>query len=183
MDPNTLNLDPDPEFWPNLDPDLELWLNLDPDPGLCYQFWKIQLKIISHKTLFPKTNLFENCKKKWHQNTFYSVQSLWLVNYFLNLTPFASILSYIYMPGSVLGIRILIHKAPEYGSNTDPDPQHWFGVWHSEPCCSSWFTVWRIRVVWRIRTGNSCFRCQTRQQLNHHFSFLFVKTFCKKRRG
>ena len=28
VDPNTLNLDPDPEFWPNL----------DPDPGLCYQF-------------------------------------------------------------------------------------------------------------------------------------------------
>ena len=38
MDPNTLNLDPDPEFWPNLDPDPEMWLNLDPDPGLCYQF-------------------------------------------------------------------------------------------------------------------------------------------------
>ena len=28
VDPNTLNLDPDPEFWPNL----------DPDPGLNYQF-------------------------------------------------------------------------------------------------------------------------------------------------
>ena len=27
--------------------------------------------------------------------------------------------------GSVLGIRIRIQKAPEYGSNTDPDPQHW----------------------------------------------------------
>ena len=26
VDPNTLNLDPDPGFWPNLDP--------DPDPGL-----------------------------------------------------------------------------------------------------------------------------------------------------
>ena len=32
VDPNTLNLDPDPGFWPNLDP--------DPDPELCYQFWK-----------------------------------------------------------------------------------------------------------------------------------------------
>ena len=29
MDPNTLNLDPDPGFWPNLDPDL----GPDPDPG------------------------------------------------------------------------------------------------------------------------------------------------------
>ena len=28
VDPNTLKLDPDPEFLPNL----------DPDPGLCYQF-------------------------------------------------------------------------------------------------------------------------------------------------
>ena len=28
VDPNTLNLDPDPGFWPNL----------DPDPGLHYQF-------------------------------------------------------------------------------------------------------------------------------------------------
>ena len=27
VDPNTLNLDPDPGFWPNLDPDP------DPDPG------------------------------------------------------------------------------------------------------------------------------------------------------
>ena len=30
VDPNTLNLDPDPEFWPNL----------DPDPELYYQFLK-----------------------------------------------------------------------------------------------------------------------------------------------
>ena len=30
VDPNTLNFDPDPGFWPNLDP--------DPDPGNYYQF-------------------------------------------------------------------------------------------------------------------------------------------------
>ena len=38
VDPNTLNLDPDPDtgFWPNLDPDLDP--GTDPDPGLCYQF-------------------------------------------------------------------------------------------------------------------------------------------------
>ena len=29
MDPNTLNLDPDPKFWPNLD------LDPSPDSGLC----------------------------------------------------------------------------------------------------------------------------------------------------
>ena len=28
------------------------------------------------------------------------------------------------MCGSVFGIRIRIQKAPEYGFNTDPDPQH-----------------------------------------------------------
>ena len=28
FDPHKMNLDPDPEFWPNL----------DPDPGLCYLF-------------------------------------------------------------------------------------------------------------------------------------------------
>ena len=46
MDQNTLNLDPDPEFWANLDPDPEFWLSLDlvPGPdldletGLCYKF-------------------------------------------------------------------------------------------------------------------------------------------------
>ena len=34
VDPNTLNLDPDPDkgFWPNLDP--------DPGPGLNYKFWR-----------------------------------------------------------------------------------------------------------------------------------------------
>ena len=30
--------------------------------------------------------------------------------------------------GSVLGIRIRIHKASEYGSNTNQDPQHGFFV-------------------------------------------------------
>ena len=34
MDPNTLNLDPDPGFWPNFDPDPGFWPNLDTDPGL-----------------------------------------------------------------------------------------------------------------------------------------------------
>ena len=38
VDPNTLNLDPDPGFWLNLDP--------DPDPGFYYRFWKKKLKII-----------------------------------------------------------------------------------------------------------------------------------------
>ena len=36
VDPNTLNLDPDPGFWLNLDPDPGP--DPDPDPGLYYQF-------------------------------------------------------------------------------------------------------------------------------------------------
>ena len=55
-----------------------------------------------------------------------SVESLNCGFISLNLIPIASMLSYMYsyMSGSVFGIRIRIHKAPEYGSNTDPDPQH-----------------------------------------------------------
>ena len=34
--PNTLNLDPDPEFWPNLDPDPGP--GPDPDPGYVINF-------------------------------------------------------------------------------------------------------------------------------------------------
>ena len=51
-----------------------------------------------------------------------------LLIHILNLTSFASILTYICMcgSGSVFRIRIQIQEAPEYGSNTDPDPQHYF---------------------------------------------------------
>ena len=42
VDPNTLNLDPDPGFWPNL----------DPDPELCYQFEK--KIILEKKKVFKK---------------------------------------------------------------------------------------------------------------------------------
>ena len=38
MDPNSLNLDPDPGFLPNLDPDPGFLPNLDPDPALCHKF-------------------------------------------------------------------------------------------------------------------------------------------------
>ena len=36
VDPKTLNLDPNPEFWPNLDMDPDP--GMDPDPRLSYQF-------------------------------------------------------------------------------------------------------------------------------------------------
>ena len=54
------------------------------------------------------------------------VSELWI--YILNLKSSASILTYICMCGSEseFCIWIRIHEAPEYGSNTDPDPQHCF---------------------------------------------------------
>ena len=48
VDPNTLNLDPDPGLWPNLDLDP----GPDPDPGLYFKFLKKNLKIILEKK-FP----------------------------------------------------------------------------------------------------------------------------------
>ena len=48
-------------------------------------------------------------------------------------TSFASILTYICMCGSEFRIRIRIQEAPEYGSNTDPDPQH-LTVTNLGPC-------------------------------------------------
>ena len=52
--------------------------------------------------------------------------SLWIVNlYIKSYIFFLHFILYryrIYMCGSGL---IRIKKAPEYGSNTDPDPQHW----------------------------------------------------------
>ena len=73
MDPNTLNLDPDPGFWLNLDP--------DPDPWIGYTI---------------------NFERK--------------INFYLK--------SYIFCLHFTLYLHVWIRKAPEYGSNTDPDPQH-----------------------------------------------------------
>ena len=52
---------------------------------------------------------------------------------------FCLYLSYIYMcgSGSVLGIRIRIHKASEYGSNTNQDPQHGSFVFFGSSALSS----------------------------------------------
>ena len=45
MDPNTLNFDTDPEFWPNLDPDP----GPDPNLGLCDKFLQ---KTLNRKAIF-----------------------------------------------------------------------------------------------------------------------------------
>ena len=40
--------------------------------------------------------------------------------------------------GSVFQIQIRIEQGPEYGSNTDPDPKHWFaGSWLQCGCTSA----------------------------------------------
>ena len=52
------------------------------------------------------------------------VSKLWI--YILNLTSSAPILTYICLCGSGSLFAIRIQEAPEYGSNTDPDPQHCF---------------------------------------------------------
>ena len=95
-----------------------------------FQFWKNKFKIILGKKCYLKSvgtgillkKIITNC----HQIKFLLswVSKLWI--FILNLTSFAFIVFryYIYMYGfrSIFWIRIQI--APEYGSNTDPDPQH-----------------------------------------------------------
>ena len=56
----------------------------------------------------------------------FSQLSLLIVNLYLKYYSFFIFLSYIYICGcgSEFGIRIRMHKATEYGSNMDPDPQH-----------------------------------------------------------
>ena len=115
VDPNTLNLDPYPGFWPNMDP--------DPDRS------SIKLSILKEKN---KNNLREKqfsrqkvrylylLRAKMSPKEICSQLSHSMLIYILNLTPFVSILSYFYMCGSGSVFRRRIHKAPEYGSNTDP---------------------------------------------------------------
>ena len=78
------------EFWWDarslVDPNI---LNLDPDPGLYYQFWKKKLNQCIFKNfnnkMTPKKN--QNFLLIW-------VSELWI--YIWNITSFAFILSYIY---------------------------------------------------------------------------------------
>ena len=82
------------------------------------------------KLFCKKVNFLISISTKCHPEKFLvsRVFELWI--YFLNLAPLAAFLSYFYMcgSGSVFGIPvwIRIHKAPEYGSNTDPQqcPHH-----------------------------------------------------------
>ena len=98
-------------------------------------------KVYFFKTIRTKCHLKKIILVSW-------VCELWI--YILHLIPFVSILSFtgIYMSGSgsVCGIRIRIHKAYEYGSNTDPDPQHWITCHLSEnQGCGSGFAFIKIK--------------------------------------
>ena len=102
---------------------------MDPDPGLYNQFWKKKFEIILEKNNFLWNKyIFLTIRTNCNLKKFLSSELL--IN-ILNLTSFASILTYICMcgSGSVFQIRIRIQEAPEYGSNMDPDPdpdpQHW----------------------------------------------------------
>ena len=75
-----MNWDPDPEFWPNL----------DPDPGLFYKFW-------DRKKVVLDDNYNCNYKKIMSPSDILTQLSLWKVNFFYNLTPFAYNLYYFYM--------------------------------------------------------------------------------------
>ena len=56
VDPNTLNLDPDPEFLPSLNPDL----------GLCFQFSRKKFKN-NFREQFSLKNLFSTIRKEWYR--------------------------------------------------------------------------------------------------------------------
>ena len=105
-------------------------------------------KIVLRNTFFKETK--RNRKKflvSW-------VYRLWVVNFILNLTPFASNLSLFFLCGSVYVIRM--HKVTEYGSNLDPDPQHWFKLyWITSAlvCGQAWlrWISWRPSVTPTVR--------------------------------
>ena len=102
MDPNTLNLDPDPGFWPNL----------DPDPGLYNQFWKKKFKIILEKNNFLWNKyIFLNYKNKLSPKEIFNQLGLWIVSKYLK--------SYIFCLHFNLYLHIWIRiRIP----NTNPDP-------------------------------------------------------------
>ena len=77
--------------------------------------------ILEITILFLKIH-FLNYKKVMSPEEIYSqlLVSLWILNLCLKCYTFC--LYFILY----LNVWIRIHKASEYGSNTDPDPQHWF---------------------------------------------------------
>ena len=105
------------------------------------QFWPHWIRIQGYGIHFLKkfkTNFWEKIpfflRKLCHRNFFLSAPSLNGEFSSSFVKPCVSNLSYIYLSGPVFGIRIRIHKGPEYGSNLYPDPQ---------PCC--WIIIFIFR--------------------------------------
>ena len=92
------------------------WPNLDPDPVLCYQFWKNVTKKGFREKSFPLKKIFLKAMAPEEIFSQLGLSDWWT---------FVSYLSYFHLCGCVFGIRVRILKVPEYGSNLDPDPQHW----------------------------------------------------------
>ena len=117
------DLDPDPESGNFSYRSKSGSTNLDPH---VINFWKkVFLKLRKKKFSFKK-----DLSKKQQENIgariffhFFGQLGLWIVNFCLQPYTFASYLSHFDLcgSGSVVGIRIRIHKVPEYGSNVDPD--------------------------------------------------------------
>ena len=82
--------------------------------------------------------------------------------------------------GSVFGIRIRIQKTPEYGSNTDLDPQHWLpslhveALWTVEPSCSP-------RGWPQLRQFASSFALGPHYVFSKGSSNCLIKSFCRFR--
>ena len=117
------DLDPDPESGNFSYRSKSGSTNLDPH---VINFWKKGF----FKASEEKISFKEDLSKKQQEIIgariflhFFGQLGLWMVNFCLQPYTFASYLSHFDLcgSGSVVGIRIRIHKVPEYGSNVDPD--------------------------------------------------------------
>ena len=94
VDPNTLNLDPDPGFWPNLDP-----------------IWKKKFKIIIEKIIFFNSSIYFLVISTYCHKEIFNLLSLRNVNYYHK----SDILCLHFILYLHVWIRIRI-------TNTDPNP-------------------------------------------------------------
>ena len=105
---------------------IQIQIRIHKSRSACYQF----LKKVFFKASEEKISFKKDLSKKQQENIgariffhFFGQLGLWIVNFCLQPYTFASYLSHFDLcgSGSVVGIRIRIHKVPEYGSNVDPD--------------------------------------------------------------
>ena len=95
VDPKTLNLEPDPGFWPNLYQDPALYRY--------YQFWKTKLKIILEKKISFKKSIRYFLTITYKKKIIFLLKSCLLTSFYLHFIQYLHV-----------WIRI---------RNTDPDPE------------------------------------------------------------